>query len=109
MEKRKVRTRLQTFLRVFALFLGVWFASHAFCQTPVPIRNLALAAYPSPFGFGFTTSGNVLAFFVSEEFQGESDLNDDGDAEDVVLHVHDCSDRGNVPVPVEVELKEAAP
>ncbi len=40
-------------------------------------------------GLVFWLSGDLVALAVSEMAHGESDLNTDGDAEDLALHVHD--------------------
>ena len=55
------------------------------------VRNVGLAVDP----LQFALEGGNFAFAVSEAMQGQVDLNGDGDAEDVVLHVLDVR-RGRV-------------
>lgn len=64
------------------------------------LTNLALAGAPlagaagRAFPFPFAVVGDVLvAFGVSEAAQGASDLNGDGDADDIVLEVYDSRTR----------------
>jgi hypothetical protein len=49
--------------------------------------NLGLAAAPGGFGL----SSNLIAWAVPEAGQGSTDLNADGDATDLVIHVYDHS------------------
>ena len=46
-------------------------------------------------GGGFEISGNRVAFGVHESRQGSSDLNGDGDATDVVMHLYDMTSRSS--------------
>ena len=56
------------------------------------LTDLSLALATAP--FALLTVGDVLvAFGVSEAGQGGTDLNGDGDADDVVLHVYDSNAR----------------
>jgi len=52
--------------------------------------NVGLAA-GGGFGIGIQIDGNLVAFVVSEFSQNNTDLNGDGDADDLVLHVFDIS------------------
>ena len=49
------------------------------------VTNLELSSDSSK----FQLEGDLLAFIVDEEFEGNTDLNNDGDIADNVLHVHD--------------------
>ena len=61
------------------------FVPHVYDHTTGMTTNIGLAFS----GFAFSLDGNLLAFHVFESAQGNTDLNGDGDTNDLVLHVYD--------------------
>jgi len=59
---------------------------HLYNATTGAVTNVGLDA-----SFQFQLRGNLVAFLVSELRQGNTDLNGDGDTNDVVLHVFNVS------------------
>ncbi len=54
------------------------------------VTNLGITTGPE--SFGPIVRGNLISIAVDEHFQGATDLNNDGDADDLfVLHIHDVS------------------
>jgi len=54
------------------------------------VRNTSLALDASHTPLRVQVSGSLALFAVSEQSSGRRDMNGDGDANDVVLHVHDA-------------------
>ncbi len=63
---------------------------HVYDAESLVTTNLALAVEISAAN-RFDAEGGIAAFFVDEADQNNSDLNSDGDAFDLVLHVYDVS------------------
>ena len=59
---------------------------HIYDHSTGSITNLDLAVFFNP-----RIDGNLVVFVVNEQDQGNTDLNDDGDTDDSILHVYDHS------------------
>jgi hypothetical protein len=64
--------------------------AHVFDRRTGQVTNLGLALGEYPRFSAVTASGTLIALSVSEEAQGGSDLNGDGDTGDVVTHLLDA-------------------
>lgn len=83
------RTRIKTAMlirKVMKRFLlAISLTTLAPVATDAQVTNLRLAGASLP-----TVNGNLVAFLVSESFQG-ADLNGDGDTDDDVVHVYNAT------------------
>ena len=75
---------------------------HVYDMAEGVVTNLELATNALEFDF----DGDLLAFTVSESFNGEVDLNGDGDALDSVLHVYEPSTNALSSLGIAVESLE---